>query len=143
MIIDDDSGEETIYQTEKEGGEDFPGQGQGAPPRGKPPTPDEAPALGRKRKCSGDDCVGRVKWDPHNPNHEFHRIPYNPRDQYYVRIFPADATSTTPPIYEYPAPVPGNAVLYIVGSGNDRQIEWRHNGVERAPATPPMEPPGG
>lgn len=113
MIIDDDSGEETIYQTEKEGGR---------PTIPRSPHPRDAPPLGQGKKCeqntgnSNAGCVGRVKAQVHERDH----LSYRPDDDWIVRIFDETGEGEALDEGEYP----GDAVLHVVGKGMGRKLRW-------------------
>lgn len=118
MIIDDDSGEETIYQTEKEGGEDLPDQAQAQ--RRDPPTPSNAPTLKKPPKCNPHGCTGRVKHG--TPKGDEHDLGYPPHNKYTVRIFDPQAIKRDPDAdpLDQVSEVPGGTRVRIVGNGGRR-----------------------
>lgn len=113
MIIDDDSSEETIYQTEKDGQ-----PLRSSSPR--PTDPTQAPDLGDPPDQVGDGWLGRVQAKDHEVvtvNHSFSGLRK-------VTIFDKAGKNL-----DTHGGLPDKAILYVEGRGANRKIVWRHQGT--------------
>lgn len=106
MIIEDESGEETIYQTEDEG---RPGPEHPDRPVQAPPLPSQAGGLGDKPQCTPSGCTGKLKGNKHTLPHKGGR--------WIVRISDKSGGELDKDTFDF------NAIVKIVGSGPGRKLK--------------------